>query len=191
MGSEPHGDKGELHLFAQRGIGRGPEDDLGLRVDDLRDDLGCQVELVQPEGSAAGDVEQDAGGAVDAHVQQRAGHGGLGGLDGPVVAAGPADRHESRSSFRHDPAHVGEVEVDVAGHRDQLRDALDALAQHVVGHEEGLDHRRLVVGDSKEAVVGDDDERVDLLLEVGDALVGVALALGPLEGEGPGDDGDS
>src|SRR3972149_2938435 len=80
--------------------------------------------------------------------------------------------------------------VDVPGHRDQLADALDALSQYVVGHQERLDHRRLLVGDGQQPVVGDDDEGIDLLLEAGHALVGVALALGPLEREGPGDDGD-
>ena len=37
----------------------------------------------------AGDVEQDALGAVDVDLEQRAGDGLLGGLDGAVLAASP------------------------------------------------------------------------------------------------------
>jgi hypothetical protein len=74
--------------------------------------------------------------------------------------------------FRHDGAHVGEVEVDQAGHGDQLRDALDALAQHVVSQAEGLLERGALVHDLQQPVVGDDDERIHLLLEPVDAALG-------------------
>jgi hypothetical protein len=40
----------------------------------------------------------------------------------------------------HDRAHVGEVEVDQAGKRDQVADALDALAEDVVGDSERVQH---------------------------------------------------
>ena len=65
----------------------------------------------------------------------------------------------------HDRAHVGEVEVDQAGQRDEVGDALHALAQHVVGDAEGVDHRGLLVEHRQQAVVRDDDQRVDLLRE--------------------------
>ena len=42
------------------------------------------------------------------------------------------------------------------------RDALDALAQHVVGDAERLDHRGLLVQHRQQLVVRDDDQRVDL-----------------------------
>ena len=48
----------------------------------------------------------------------------------PVAGAGAHDRE---AHPRHDRLHVGEVEVDHAGHEDQVGDALDRLAQHVVG----------------------------------------------------------
>ena len=61
-----------------------------------------------------------------------------------------------------------------AGQRDQVGDALHALAQDVVGDLEGLDHRGLLVEHLEQAVVGDDDQGVDLGGELLDALVGLA-----------------
>ena len=102
------------------------------------------VDLEQAEARAAGDVEQDALGARDVDLEQRAGDRLAGGLRGAVLAARAADAHERGAGVLHDRAHVGEVEVDEAGHRDQVADALDALAQHVVDDAEGVDDRRLL-----------------------------------------------
>ena len=55
---------------------------MGDRVDDL----GRLVDLEQAEVAAAGDVEQDAAGAFDGGLEQRAGDGGAGGVDGPALA---------------------------------------------------------------------------------------------------------
>ena len=76
------------------------------------------------------------------------------------------------------------------GRGDDLGDALDALAQHVVGHHERLWHRRLLVADREQAVVRDDDEGVDLARQLRDALLRLLAALGALEAERPRDDGD-
>ena len=96
------------------------------------------VDLEQGQVRAAGDVEQDAAGAVDGDVEQLAGDGLFGGDAGAVLAGGLAHCHQRRAAFGHDGAHVGEVQVDQAGDGDQFGDALDALAQHVVGHAEGI-----------------------------------------------------
>ena len=63
------------------------EDDVGVGVGDAVDDLGRLVDLEQAEVAAAGDVEQDAAGALDRGLEQRAGDGGAGGVDGPALAA--------------------------------------------------------------------------------------------------------
>jgi len=42
------------------------------------------------------------------------------------------DRHQSCTTFTHDGAHVGEVQVDQPGDGDQLGNALDALAEHII-----------------------------------------------------------
>lgn len=59
---------------------------------------------------------------------------------------------------------VGEVHVDQPGLDDDLRDADDALPQHVVGDQERVRERRVRRNDGEEAVVRDDHERVDMPL---------------------------
>ena len=54
-----------------------------------------------------------------------------------------ADGHHRRACALHDGLDVREVEVDEAGHRDQVGDALDALAEHVVGEPERLDDAQI------------------------------------------------
>ena len=66
----------------------------------------------------------------------------------------------------------------------------DALEEHLVGLLEGVEDGDVAVGDREQPVVGDHDEGVDLLAEVGDALLGGAGAAAALEGERPGDDAD-
>ena len=69
--------------------------------------------------------------------------------------------------------HIGEVQVDQAGNRDQVGDALDTFPQDVVGHLEGVHHAGALLGHLQEPVVGDDDQGVHVLLEALDALLGV------------------
>ena len=76
------------------------------------------------------------------------------------------------------------------GRGDQVGDAGDALEEDLVGLLEGVEHGDVAVGDREEPVVGDDDQGVDLLAEVGDALLGGAGAAASLEGERAGDHTD-
>ena len=61
----------------------------------------------------------------------------------------------------------------MTGQGDQVGDALDALAEDVVGDLEGVRHRGRLVEHFEQAVVRDDDEGVDLRGEGFDALVGL------------------
>ena len=110
-----------------------------------------------------------------------AGIGGLlRGVEGAVLAGGQADAHHGGAGVLHDGADVGEVEVDQARDGDQVGDALDALTQRVVGDAERIEHAGLLVDDFEQTVVGDDDERVDLLGQQVDALLRlVAAECGP------------
>ncbi len=69
-------------------------------------------------------------------------------------------------------------------------DARHALQQDLVGHLERVEHAGLVVGDGEQAIVRDDDQRVDLLLQPLDAVVGLNGATATLERERAGDDAD-
>ena len=66
----------------------------------------------------------------------------------------------------------------------------DARIEHLVGHGEGVGEGCLVVGDPEQVLVRDDDERVDALLQFGDAGLGDAHAAQALEMERLGDDAD-
>ena len=90
-----------------------------------------------------------------------------------------ADAHQRGAGVRHDRAHVGEVEVDQARVRDQVADALDAVAQDVVGDAERVEHRGRLVEHLEQAVVRDDDQRVAGLAQRSEAVVGL-LARGAM-----------
>ena len=75
----------------------------------------------------------------DGLFEQGRGDRGLGGVRAAVLAAGRTDSHQRRTRILHDRADVGEVQVDQAGDRDQVGDALNALAQDVVGLAEGVE----------------------------------------------------
>ena len=106
-----------------------------------------------------------------------------GGRDRAAVARCVADAHERGAGVGHDHLHVGEVGVDETRRRDEVGDALHALEQDLVRHLERVEHRGLLVGDLEQPVVGDDDQRVDLLLEVLDPLLGLDRAAPALERE--------
>ena len=76
------------------------------------------------------------------------------------------------------------------GHRDQVGDALDALAQHVVRDAERVEHRRLLVEHLEQLVVRDHDHGVAVLAQRLDALGGLGTAFRALEMERRRDDAD-
>ena len=168
---EAGGDDGDPDLVGELLVDVGAEDDVGVGVGGLADHLGGLGDLDQREVGAAGDREQDRAGALHRGLQQRRGDRFFGGEDGAVVAVGHADPEQRPAGFGHDRPHVGEVEVDHGGQGDQVGDPLHALAEDVVGDLEGLDHRGLLVEHVEQAVVGDDDQGVDLGGELLDALV--------------------
>src|SRR5215212_3290294 len=180
---EPGRDHRDPDLVPEGVVDHGPEDDVGVGVGGRSDHLGGLVDLEQAQVGAAGDVEEYAPGPVDRRLQQGRGDGLLGRGHGPVLAAGLADAHQRRAGLAHGRPHVGEVEVDQPGDGDQVGDPLHALEQHLVGQLERVQHRGGALGHLEQAVVGDDDEGVDLLLEALDALVGLGRAALALEGE--------
>src|SRR5579872_1900378 len=183
-------DDRHLHLLAERVVDHVAEDDVGVGVGHVVDDGGRLVHLEEGEVAPAGDVEQDAAGALDRGLEERARDGVAGGVDGPPLARAASDAHDGRAGVRHDHLDVGEVGVDEPGHVDEVGDAGDALQQHLVGHLEGVDHRGPLVGDGEQPLVRDDDEGVDLLLQTLNALLGLVGTAPALEGERPGDDAD-
>src|SRR4051794_30869946 len=187
---EAGGDDRDPHLVAHLVVDDRAEDDVGVGVGDAVDDLGRLVHLEQTEVAAARDAEQDPAGALDRCLEQRARDRVSGGLERTALAGRVPDAHERRAGVAHDHLHVGEVGVDEARRGDEVGDALHALQQHLVGHLEGIEDRRLLVGDGEQPVVRDDDLGVDLLLQLLDPLIGLHRPAPTLEGERSGDDAD-
>src|ERR1700741_4107569 len=113
-----------------------------------------------------GVFEGEALGALDVALKEGARDPHPGRLDRPVLARRPADPHQRRPGVLHDRPDVGAVEVDQPGHRDDVADPLDALAQHVVDDAERVDDRGVLLDDVLEPVVRDRDQRVDLALQL-------------------------
>ena len=132
------------------------------------------VHLDQGHVRAAGDVDEDAGGAVDLHVlEERAFHRGPRGDQRPGLSVRRPGPHQRHAHVAHDRAHVGEIDVDQARDGDQIGDALHGVEQHLVCLLEGVEQRGALVGDREQALVGDGDQGVDGILELGDPVVGL------------------
>ena len=91
----------------------------------------------------------------------------------------------------HDGGDVRKVQVDKAGVADEVRDGLHSLAQHIVCDLKGVGKGDLLVGGVLQALVGDDDKRIHLVLELVDAGLSGPHAAGALKAEGLGDHANS
>src|SRR6185312_6126441 len=94
--------------------------------------------------------------------------------------------HHCHAHLGHHCTHVGEVHVDETRTGDDVGDALHRAQQHFVGGLEGVEQCDLAAQHSRQLVVGDHDQRVHVLAELGDALLRGHHALAALEAEGLG-----
>src|SRR5438552_6101340 len=94
VGAEPGCDHRHAHLVVERLVDDCAEDDVRILVRRPGDHLGRFVHLEEPDLAAAGDVEQDPGGAFDRRFEQRRRHGCLCRLGGAVLAGGRPDAHQ-------------------------------------------------------------------------------------------------
>ena len=90
----------------------------------------------------------------------------------------------------HDRGDVREVQVDEARHGDQLGDIGNRLTEHAVRDFERVLKGDLLLGYVLEALVRDDDQRVNVLVELVDAAQRLLEALLALERERTGDNAD-
>src|SRR3954454_24704061 len=98
---EAGGDDRHADLVADLLVDDRAEDDVRGRVGRALDDLGGLVDLEQADVAAAGDVEQDAGRALDGLLEQRARDRLLRRLGRAVLTARLADAHQGRSGVGH------------------------------------------------------------------------------------------
>ncbi len=184
---KPGGNDGDHDLLAHVRIGRRSPDDDRVFVSLLLDEAGGLSDLMQAHGLVSHHVDEDAACALNAAVtQERAVDGHLGRLAGAVFPTRNAGSHHGLALVRHDGPDVGKVEVHHAVSGDEVRDALNALTQHVISIAKGLNHRGPLADHSQEVVVGNDNERVHLILEVHDSTVGRLASLPGFKLKGQG-----
>ena len=90
----------------------------------------------------------------------------------------------------HNRLHVREVQVDHRRHRDQVADALDALAQYVVCNTESFQHGGSLVDHLQQPVIRNHNQRVHMLLQLVNAGFGILHALFAFKIEGLGNHRD-
>ena len=184
-------DDGDAHLVAERLVDDRPEDDVRVGVGGRLRHRDGLVDLAEREVRPAGDVDEEPGRAVERHVlEERRADRRLHRLDRPLLAGGAAGPHERHPLLAHDGPDVGEVDVDEPVHRDDVRDALHGVEEHLVRALEGVGERHVLAGDREQPLVRDHDERVHRVLQVGEPLLGVLAPLVPLEEERARHDAD-
>ena len=126
-------------------------------------DSGGLVDLGETQRAGAGDVDENAAGAIDgAGLEQGGGNCSLRRLGGAAFALGGGSAHDSKAHTRHDGLHVGKVAVDDAGNGDDVRDALHGLAQDVISDAERFKEAG-ILGHGQQLFVGDNDHRIHAL----------------------------
>ena len=90
----------------------------------------------------------------------------------------------------HHRLYVGKVQIDHCGYRDQVADALNALPEHIIGNAEGFQHRCSFVDYLKQTVIGNDNKRIHMLLQLRNAGIRILHALFSFEVEGFGHNSD-
>src|SRR6202030_44631 len=109
---ETGGDHRDFDLIAHAFVENGAEDDVGVFMSGILNEGRSDVHLTQPEGAGTADIDENAASAVDStRLQQRRGHGSLGGRNGAIVATPYGRAHHCVAHARHGGFHVSEVTV--------------------------------------------------------------------------------
>jgi hypothetical protein len=159
---ETGGDYGDFEGVFHVVVLDGAENDVGVFVGGFLDDGTGFVDFVERETGAAGDVDENALRALDRIIlKKRAGDGAIGSIDGAILSGSDGGAHDGVALAVHDGFYVGEIAVDDAGNGDDVGNALNRLAQNIVGDAEGVKETGAALNGFHEALVGNDDNRVD------------------------------
>ena len=108
---------------------------------------------------------------MEAVFQKTARDGFLRSFDRAVFTGCTAGPHQGHSHSGHDGFHIGEVEVDQARHDNQIRDALNRLAQDIVGNPECIEQTGTALEGRQQALVRNGDDGVDAFLQIRETAV--------------------
>src|SRR5919199_443017 len=99
---EAGGDQGDLHFVPQVRIDYRTEDDLGVRIGCLGDNVRRLVDFLDAEVLAAMDVKEPPLPPADQHPQQGGGEGHVRAPPQAPIPRAPADCHQGRPCLGHD-----------------------------------------------------------------------------------------
>ena len=165
------------------------EDNVRSGVNNLADEFGSLVDLVERHIFRTHYVKDNACCAFDRRFEQRTVDGEFNRVHSAFFASASADTHVSDSAVAHYGANVGKVEVDKRGGYDEIAYSLYALTKYVVGVFERLFKRHLRRKIHK-FLVGNDNDTVNDLFKVCDTDFGVIHSRSSFEKERFGYDRD-
>ena len=184
-------DHGDLDLPRQTRIDHCAEDDVGVFMRRFLNHARRLVDFHQRQIRSAGDVDDDTTCTVDRPVfEQRTGNRLLSGLHRPILALRDPGAHHRHAHAGHGGLDIREVQIDQAGHENQVGDALNRLAQHIVGHGERISERRISIDDSEQTLVWNRDDRIHTFSQQLEASFSMHRTSFPLESERLRHDGD-
>ena len=191
---ETGGNEGDTDGFAQTFVGAVAPDDIGVVVaaaSGLCDFQDFIYFVKRHLVGAGGDVKQNVLCAFDIGIIEQ------GRVDGTAYGFlctsftfGDASAHNGFAAVFHHGSDIFEIDVDIARHSDDFRDATRCRCQHVVSLLEGFGklHVAILVA---ELVGADEDKGVDALFEFLDARQGLQFTATAFTFHRHGDDAHS
>src|ERR1041385_5961409 len=129
---------------------------------------------MQREAGTAADVDENSLRALDGIVfEKRTSDGAVGSIGGAVRTGGDGGAHDGISLTTHDGFYVSEIAIDNARHSNDVRDALDGLAQNIVGDAEGVEETGAAFDRFHQPLVGNYDYRVNGANQILQSLFGL------------------
>ena len=173
----------DTHFIAISIVQSKTPNNLGFRVNGLAHQFGGSRGLLQLQVGRTGDVDQRTVCTFDAFLKQRRADGDFGGLRGTILSPCGTDTKQRSTSTTKNGVHIVEVDVNIGVHRNQVSDALNTGKQCGISGLEGLNDADGTVGKLEQAIVRNDDQRVDFLAQVVDAVFGGSGTLRAFEAE--------
>ena len=156
---------------------------LGIGVDILGNNIRRFIDLEHRHVTRAGNIEEDAARTVDRKIKKRTIDRRARRFDRSVLTRGDSDSHKSAPAIFHNGAHIGKVHIDDTRLRNEIRNTLHALPEHVVHNTERIDERCFTINNRKKLIIWDRNERVDTLLHILERLFRDRSTLGALKGK--------
>ena len=187
---EPGGDDRHLQGVAHGFVVTVTKDDVSVGSGRVLDVLHGRGRILETDFPAQ-DIDQDGLAAVDVDIfQQGRTDGSLGRLDRAALTLGPAGAHHGLAHALHHRTHVGEIEVHMVVAGNDFVDSTSRFIKNVVGNTESFLHGRVRRNDFQQALVRNQDQGIDGILELLDAFHGLLHAHAALETERLGNDAD-